>query len=191
MIKFFRHIRQNLITENKTGKSALPSGRYFKYAIGEIILVVIGILIALQINNWNEDRKLKTEEQEILKSFRGTINEDLIRLKRAKNRYDDSYESISILIDYMESDFPYNDSLSIHFGNISSDWVLRVDQSVFEALKSKGFSLISNDSLKKDIINFYSFASEGLKDTSTKYSAILNQASQNIYGKRPDILIYG
>ena len=63
MIKFFRHIRQQLVMENKTrpndsvgraGKPALPAGRYFKYAIGEIILVVIGILIALQINNWNE-----------------------------------------------------------------------------------------------------------------------------------------
>ena len=51
MIKFFRHIRQNLIMENKTSK-------YLKYAIGEIILVVIGILIALQVNNWNENRKL-------------------------------------------------------------------------------------------------------------------------------------
>ena len=50
MIKFFRNIRQNLLIENKTGK-------YLKYAIGEIFLVVIGILIALQINNWNEDRK--------------------------------------------------------------------------------------------------------------------------------------
>jgi len=48
MIKFFRKIRQNLLRENKTGK-------YFKYAIGEITLVVIGILIALQINNWNEN----------------------------------------------------------------------------------------------------------------------------------------
>mgnify|MGYP003642309183 CR=1 FL=1 len=51
MIKFFRKIRQNLLMENKTGK-------YFKYAIGEILLVVIGILIALQINTWNENRKL-------------------------------------------------------------------------------------------------------------------------------------
>ena len=59
MIKFFRQIRQNLIMENKTGK-------YLKYAIGEIVLVVIGILIALQINNWNENRKEKQQEKAIL-----------------------------------------------------------------------------------------------------------------------------
>ena len=55
MIKFFRKIRQDLLSKGKTGK-------YFKYAIGEIILVVIGILIALQINNWNENRKAKEAE---------------------------------------------------------------------------------------------------------------------------------
>src|SRR5210317_307943 len=50
MIKFFRRIRYNLMSENKTGK-------YFKYAIGEIVLVMIGILLALQVNNWNEGKK--------------------------------------------------------------------------------------------------------------------------------------
>ena len=62
MIKFFRKIRQNLIMENKTGK-------YIKYAIGEIVLVVIGILIALQINNWNNNQKANIEEKEILESL--------------------------------------------------------------------------------------------------------------------------
>ena len=57
MIKFFRHIRKRLIGENRFSK-------YLLYAIGEIILVVIGILIALQINNWNEARKnTKTENE--------------------------------------------------------------------------------------------------------------------------------
>ena len=68
MIKFFRNIRQNLIKEGKTSK-------YLKYAIGEIILVVIGILIALSINNWNENRKQQNEFTTIL----NTIKQDLKR----------------------------------------------------------------------------------------------------------------
>ncbi|MFT7066002.1 MAG: hypothetical protein ACJAUO_001580, partial [Sediminicola sp.] len=59
MIKFFRKIRQKMLTENKFSK-------YLLYAIGEIILVVIGILIALSINNWNENRKESNLELEIL-----------------------------------------------------------------------------------------------------------------------------
>lgn len=62
MIKFFRKIRKNLLTENKMSK-------YFFYAIGEIVLVVIGILIALQINNWNADQKTATEEISILNNL--------------------------------------------------------------------------------------------------------------------------
>ena len=62
MIKFFRKIRYDLMNQNKTTK-------YFKYAIGEIILVVIGILIALQINNWNENRKAKTNEIVLVKQL--------------------------------------------------------------------------------------------------------------------------
>ena len=60
MIKFFRHIRQSLIKQNNMGK-------YFKYAIGEILLVVIGILIALQINNWSQQNQDRKEEQFMLK----------------------------------------------------------------------------------------------------------------------------
>ena len=69
MIKFFRKIRQNLLSEGKTGK-------YFKYAIGEIILVVIGILIALQINNWNESRKQFTSEKEFITSVKYDLKQD-------------------------------------------------------------------------------------------------------------------
>tara|TARA_R110002073_G_scaffold126764_2_gene271792 strand:- start:8830 stop:9582 length:753 start_codon:yes stop_codon:yes gene_type:complete len=66
MIKFFRQIRKSLLSEGKTGK-------YLKYAIGEIILVVIGIVIALQINNWNENRKQNIEEYKILVSLKNEI----------------------------------------------------------------------------------------------------------------------
>ncbi|WP_179345517.1 DUF6090 family protein [Winogradskyella ursingii] len=63
MIKFFRHIRQRLVKESRTSK-------YLLYATGEIVLVVIGILIALQINNWNTNRIERKEELQILKSLK-------------------------------------------------------------------------------------------------------------------------
>ena len=77
MIKFFRKIRQNLLSEGKTGK-------YFKYAIGEIILVVIGILIALQINNLNENRKNKEQEIVLLKGLSSDLELDIKQLENTQ-----------------------------------------------------------------------------------------------------------
>ena len=74
MIKFFRRIRFDLMDKNKTGK-------YLKYAIGEIILVVIGILIALQINNWNEGNKNKATEKAFIKKLTIDLNSDIKYLK--------------------------------------------------------------------------------------------------------------
>ena len=80
MIKIFRKIRYDLMKQNKTGKPSLPAGRYFKYAIGEIILVVIGILIALQINTWNESRKEHIQETQLLKSLKKEYFDNLNQL---------------------------------------------------------------------------------------------------------------
>ena len=92
MIKFFRQIRQSLIMENKTGK-------YLKYAIGEIVLVVIGILIALSINNWNEERKDRIEELSALidlkKEFESNRNDidSLYQFKRIRTNEWETYLS--------------------------------------------------------------------------------------------------
>ena len=80
MLKFFRKIRHNHIMENPTSAEASASrqtSKYFKYAIGEIILVVFGILIALQINNWNESRINKKQEQQILLQLKSEYEENL------------------------------------------------------------------------------------------------------------------
>jgi len=80
MIKFFRKIRQRLLTENKISK-------YLLYAIGEIALIVIGILIALQINNWNEYQKAVKSENELLTSLQNEIsaNIELLKLVNVNN----------------------------------------------------------------------------------------------------------
>jgi hypothetical protein len=74
MIKLFRNIRQNLLNEGKTAK-------YFKYAIGEIILVIIGILIALSINNWNENQKKKKQLDAIYIIIGKNLKTDLKNIK--------------------------------------------------------------------------------------------------------------
>lgn len=74
MIKFFRRIRQNLLSENLPSGQAGKFSKYMLYAIGEIVLVVIGILIALSINNWNEERK----SNNTIKSVYAIIKSDLL-----------------------------------------------------------------------------------------------------------------
>ncbi|TMM53332.1 hypothetical protein FEE95_19920 [Maribacter algarum] len=74
MIKFFRKIRQNLLSEGKTGK-------YLKYAIGEIVLVVVGILIALSLNNWNQNVTYKNELKQTVKEIRSDLNKDILSLR--------------------------------------------------------------------------------------------------------------
>jgi len=73
MLTFFRKIRKSLIESSSGSKPASPIGGYTVYAIGEIALVVIGILIALQINNWNEENKNAGFETVILKEIRNSL----------------------------------------------------------------------------------------------------------------------
>ncbi len=82
MIKFFRKIRQKTLNENKFGK-------YLTYAIGEIILVVIGILIALSINNWNENNKLEKETYKVLLQIRDEYsrNQNELKVKIEQHKY--------------------------------------------------------------------------------------------------------
>ena len=103
MIKFFRHIRQQLIMKNKTGKPAFQTGRYFKYAIGEIILVVIGILIALQINNWNETQKKSKREATILVNLKEDLTSDLMKLDSLKKGFEASVNSKKVFEDVFDN----------------------------------------------------------------------------------------
>ena len=70
MLRFFRQIRQRLVTDNRFGK-------YLLYAIGEIVLVVIGILLALQINTWNEERKFRAQQYSLLRDLSADLQANL------------------------------------------------------------------------------------------------------------------
>jgi len=134
MIKFFRKIRQNLLMENKTGK-------YFKYAIGEILLVVIGILIALSINNWNDQKKSAETEllyyQRILDDFK--LDKQLIGelLEQNNNRIDLSKE---ILLDL--------DSVTKDKHYLINKFLLAIRSNVYIPRNMTFKDLISSGNLK-------------------------------------------
>lgn len=102
MIKFFRKIRKNLISQGKTAN-------YLKYAIGEIVLVVIGILIALQINTWNENRKLNVTTIEYVENLKSDIVQDTIGLNNLIQTGKDHIKKIENFKAYL---LQSNDSLS-------------------------------------------------------------------------------
>ncbi len=104
MIKFFRRIRRSLI-QSPSGKPTSPIGRYFLYAIGEIALVVIGILIALQINNWNEERKNINLEEKIAEALHGEMNDNISYVQRHLDQWE-KRESSTIELSDMIHDLP-------------------------------------------------------------------------------------
>ena len=96
MFKFFRHIRQTLIIENKTSK-------YFKYAIGEIILVVIGILIALQINNWNQNYQTKKSNTVFIKKLISELDQNEMRLALLINDGSNGWPGLKTAVKHSDS----------------------------------------------------------------------------------------
>jgi hypothetical protein len=131
------------------------TGTYLKYAIGEIILVVIGILIALSINNWNEKSKLKTEEIKLLKEMKSALLSDKADILSNIEEHSSAEKSCSILIAHLSKELPYADSLDIHFANSLNTTRFGHTSSSYETLKTKGPDLIENDSLRLMLGNYY------------------------------------
>ena len=145
MIKFFRKMRYDLMEGNKIGT-------YLKYAFGEIVLVVIGILIALQLNNWNEFHKQRAIEVLILKELLSDFNRDLLLLEQDVYLNKRAINSNQLITGVLGGNAAYHDSLDLHFGSIQYNTQFTVNTGGFENLKSRGFEIISNDSIRKSII---------------------------------------
>lgn len=118
MIKFLRKIRRKLLTENPPAGATGRAGNFSKYLIyvvGEIFLVVIGILIALSINNWNENQKKLKLEKEILGEVKIGLESDYENISQVIKDHLKYINSQDIIIDWIESRNEYNDSLIPYF----------------------------------------------------------------------------
>lgn len=169
MLKFFRTIRKNLMEQNKIRS-------YFLYAIGEVALVMIGILLALQVNNWNEVRRLAIEELNLLYE----INENLLQSKNdidqmvlANQRGVNSYTAI---LRHLKENNLEQDSLYRAFRNVPGWNSAYPTFTAYETLKQKGIDIIRNKELRKQITSIYESSYVTLINDWDKYEWVYNEA---------------
>ena len=151
MIKFFRKIRQNLLSEGNTGK-------YLKYAIGEIILVVIGILIALQINNWNETRKSNILKKSYIENLITDLNTDLKNLEQLNTINRINEKEGRYLASFLDNTLTKPDTLRLTYSIISCGFIpnITIISSTYnDIIKSNNIHLFNDVQLKKVLDDYY------------------------------------
>ncbi|MDT0605990.1 DUF6090 family protein [Croceitalea rosinachiae] len=150
MIKFFRHIRQKLLAENKFRK-------YLLYAIGEIVLVVIGILLALQINAWSTNKNERAKEQLYLRSFQNDIEVNLSELERVIEKSGFTISATDSLLRYAVGeitieDFQMVEDLIMESANYTI--FLSQEGTINDIFGSGDLALIQNESIRKSMVNW-------------------------------------
>ena len=184
MIKFFRKIRQSLLSEGKTGK-------YFKYAIGEILLVVIGILIALSINNWNEHRKdqirMNNHYAELLNELNNDKNnlESIIKIIREiNNQTFELSEFINSSQSKIDTSAIVNDLLSVEAYGFFS-----VSKSVYTTMLSSGdIQLIENSQLKNRLSLYHDVGNWNWTTHNGNLRDIIERYSNYVHNFVPPLL---
>ena len=155
MIKFFRHIRKSLLMENKTSK-------YFKYAIGEILLVVIGILIALQINNWNQKRIDSNSANVYVENIKKEITLHIADMKGIYiDRYERKISGLQLAKSYFEKPFVIEDTISfiseISYGAVFNFGIEHSNIGIYESLISSGNIGLIETELRNEILDYYDY----------------------------------
>ncbi len=174
MIKFFRRIRQKLVTENKFSK-------YLIYAVGEIILVVIGILIALQINNWNSNRLEKESDSQLIGALITDLklkNEELISdLQYGKSLIENTDNIIEFWAKTKSIDTLH---LKYAINGLGDDrGFLNEKSSVLEGLTNSGLWKRLPDSLIREIDDIYRFKLAAVKSSFEKTTEYASHCKLN------------
>ena len=155
----FKNIRRKLAAESRFDK-------YLRYAIGEILLVVIGILIALQVNNWNENRKVIKQEIQIYRELKSNLLQTKNIILKTVSQQKENLKSNQQLIYDIHNKKPYSDTIYNLFARTGDEFQIIPQTSAFENLKNIGFSILSNDSLRVSITNLFQLDLKRLDDES-------------------------
>jgi hypothetical protein len=146
--------------------------KYFKYAIGEIVLVVIGILIALSLSNWNDNRKDNLAESKILLEILNGLEKDKVDVEANVKGHRFGIESCQFWREIFNNKNPNLETLQRHYFVLTRDFISIQNISGYETLKSKGFELIKNDSLRTKIISLYEYDYQNIRKLEEEYNEL-------------------
>ena len=150
MLRFFRQLRQRLLTDNKFSK-------YLLYAVGEIVLVVIGILIALQINNWNEVRKDRQQSLVYLANLKADFENHIEVINATFGELEKTKKSATYIDDYISGRLVALDTFELISSLNRAAFIinLKLQNSTWDEIISTGdLNLITNRSLKSRVSHF-------------------------------------
>lgn len=151
MIKFFRKIRRQLLAKNKFSK-------YLLYAIGEIVLVVIGILIALQINNWNQSKQESNKEKVYLRNVEADLKQQLSYISiQLEHEYEHDSLAASILDRYnREKRLRIDSVISKQLNTLTvRKTFIKADPTYQDLISSGNIKLIKDENLRNEILSYY------------------------------------
>ena len=130
--------------------------KYILYAIGEVLLVMIGILLALQVNNWNEERKQRLKAKGILFEITNDLETNLQSLRNTINFDKRTNLSRQIIISLFERNLSFHDSLQVHLKQAGGDYFkTTLSVSGYETLKNEGLDIVQSPSLRKSIAGLF------------------------------------
>ncbi|MDA0350185.1 MAG: hypothetical protein O3C43_17795 [Verrucomicrobia bacterium] len=161
MLFIFRKLRRSFFPLRQKEGSAghvLPGKvrTYVAYAIGEIVLIVVGILIALQIGERNAGRKDRAKELDILRSLAKNLEINIQTFEANIEALHDYNKSSEIVLKTLDEKLPYTETLNVHFhkARVSKDERF-ISQTGYEQFKNAGFSIVRNDRLKDEVIGLF------------------------------------
>jgi hypothetical protein len=144
---------------------AVKSGikNYLPHALGEILLIVIGILIAQSVSNWNAERIEKIAELNILRDLREEFINDSLSLETQIEGLTQNVKNISLILAVIEQNKEYSDTLETYFSSIVTPFIWDESKSSYQTLLAKGVDQISNEKIRKQIINLHNNLYQSLK----------------------------
>lgn len=148
MLKFFRRIRRKLLQEGNFRQ-------YLLYAIGEILLVMVGILLALQVNSWDENKQKRMEEINLLEGIQKDLAQDAHTFQAALRIQQITLRKQTALRDIIYNKRPLSDSITNYFRSIAATSTPIFVVATYERALREGLKTISDDSVRNNIVLYY------------------------------------